>query len=181
MEKVIVAFENEKSCYRIKDILETSNTALCLICRSASEVKRAAKKQRSTIIICGFKFSDGSAEELYNDLSPACAMLLVAVQNLLDLCGNEDIFRLSAPVSRSDLIASVRMLLQMEHRLEKYIRPDRSSEEQALIEKAKSILITRNSMTEEQAHRLLQKRSMDSGARLVQTAQMVLDGIWRIE
>ena len=30
-------------------------------------------------------------------------------------------------------------------------------------------------MTEEQAHRYLQKKSMDSGAKLVQTAQLVLD------
>lgn len=30
-------------------------------------------------------------------------------------------------------------------------------------------------MTEEQAHRLLQKKSMDSGAKLIQTAQLVLD------
>ena len=33
----------------------------------------------------------------------------------------------------------------------------------------------RNGMTEEQAHRYLQKKSMDSGAKLVQTAQLVLD------
>ena len=31
-------------------------------------------------------------------------------------------------------------------------------------------------MSEEQAHRYLQKKSMDSGARLTQTAQLVLDG-----
>ena len=30
-------------------------------------------------------------------------------------------------------------------------------------------------MTEEQAHRFLQKRSMDTGAKMVQTAQLVLD------
>ena len=31
-------------------------------------------------------------------------------------------------------------------------------------------------MTEEQAHRFLQKKSMDSGAKLIQTAQLVLEG-----
>ena len=34
--------------------------------------------------------------------------------------------------------------------------------------------MARNHMTEEEAHRYLQKCSMDSGANLVETAQMVL-------
>ena len=33
----------------------------------------------------------------------------------------------------------------------------------------------RNGMTEEQAHRFLQKSSMDNGTKLLQTAQTVLD------
>ena len=46
------------------------------------------------------------------------------------------------------------------------------------MERAKALLMDRNGMTEEQAHRFLQKKSMDSGAKLLQTAQMVLDGSW---
>ena len=34
----------------------------------------------------------------------------------------------------------------------------------------------RHGMTEAQAHRFLQKKSMDSGAKLIQTAQLVLEG-----
>ena len=48
-------------------------------------------------------------------------------------------------------------------------------EEQAVIDDAKRLLMNRNGMTEEQAHRFLQKKSMDSGAKLIQTAQLVLD------
>ena len=47
-------------------------------------------------------------------------------------------------------------------------------EEKALIAKAKSLLIERNNMTEEEAHRYLQKSSMDSGTNMLETAQMVL-------
>ncbi len=38
----------------------------------------------------------------------------------------------------------------------------------------KSLLIERNHMTESEAHRYMQKCSMDSGTNLVETAQMVL-------
>ena len=127
-------------------------------------------------MVCGYKLADESAEGLFDDLPTSCAMLVVAVQSLLDLCQNEDIFKLSSPVSKGDLIASVRMLLQVGHRLERFIKPRRSEEEQAIIRQAKEVLMERHGMTEAQAHRFLQKRSMDSGAKLIQTAQLVLEG-----
>ena len=175
MEQVIVAFEGEKNCWRIKEILESSGTAACILCRTADQVKRAVHKQHVTTVVCGYKFADGTAEELFGDLPLSCAMLIVAAQNMLELVQNDDIFRLPAPASRGDLTASVRMLLQIGHRLERFVRPRRSQEEQELIQRAKQLLIDRNGMTEEQAHRFLQKKSMDSGAKLIQTAQLVLE------
>lgn len=50
----------------------------------------------------------------------------------------------------------------------------RSEEEQNLLKQAKSILMERNGMTEEEAHRYMQKCSMDSGTNMVETAQMVI-------
>ena len=176
METVIVAFEGEKTCHRIREILENAGAASCLLCHSAAEVKRLVHKQHISTVISGFKFPDDSAEGLFEDLPPSCAMLLLAVQSQLDLCENEEICRLPAPVSRGDLIASVRMLLQMGRRLEKYLRPRRSGEEEELIRRAKALLMERNGMTEEQAHRFLQKQSMDAGARLADTARLVLEG-----
>lgn len=175
MEKVIVAFESDKSCWRVKEILESSGTAACIICKSADQVKRAVHKQHITTVVCGYKLSDESAEGLLEDLPPTCSMLVVAVQGMLDLCQSDDVFKLASPVSKGDLIASVRMLLQVGRKLEKFVRPRRSAEERAVIEQAKQLLMSRNGMTEEQAHRFLQKQSMDSGAKMIQTAQLVLD------
>ena len=176
MDKVIVDFERTKSCERVREIIESSGTAACIICRSAAEVKRTVSKHHISTVVCGFKLPDESAQSLFEDLPPNCAMLMVAVQGMLDLCQNDDIFLLASPVSRGDLVASVRMLIQMGHRLEKFVRPQRSEEEMALIDEAKSLLMERHGMTEEQAHRFLQKKSMDSGAKMVQTAKLVLGG-----
>ena len=175
MEKVIVAFESDKSCWRVKEILETSGTAACIICKSADQVKRAVNKQHITTVVCGYKLYDESAEGLLEDLPPTCSVLVIAVQGMLELCQSDDLFKLASPVSKGDLVASVRMLLQVGHRLEKFVKPRRSEEERAVIDQAKQLLMARNGMTEEQAHRFLQKRSMDSGAKMIQTAQLVLE------
>ncbi len=174
MEKVIVAFESEKTSHRIKDILEQEYTASCILCRSADQVRRAIHKSHISTVVCGYKFPDGSAEDLFADLPITCSMLMVATNDMLEMCEEKDIFKLAAPVSKRDLIATVQMLLQMSHRLEKFVRPQRKQEEQSLVEEAKAILIRRNGMTEEQAHRYLQKKSMDSGMKMVQMAEVIL-------
>ena len=178
MEKVILAFAGEKTAERIRDIIEGAGVAACQVCHSAAEVKRLVRKERISIIVCGYKLRDETAECMAEDLPTTCSVLILAVQSFLDLMSGDNIFKLAAPAARNDLLASVRMLLQVSNRIEQAARPRRGAEERKLIQDAKAILIDRHGMTEEEAHRFLQKKSMDSGARLTQTAQMVLDGLW---
>ena len=53
----------------------------------------------------------------------------------------------------------------------------RGEEEKKILWEAKAVLMERNHMTEEEAHRYIQKCSMDSGTSLTETAQMVLSMI----
>ena len=50
----------------------------------------------------------------------------------------------------------------------------RSEEDQKVIQKAKELLMERNGFSEEEAHRYIQKRSMDNGTELVEVSQMIL-------
>ena len=50
----------------------------------------------------------------------------------------------------------------------------RSEEDQKVIQKAKGLLMERNGFSEEEAHRYIQKRSMDNGTELVEVSQMIL-------
>lgn len=176
MQKVIVAFESESNGAKIREILESGGAATCILCRSAAEVKRVVQKQRLNLVICGFKLADENCEELYQDLPESCSMLMVAPQTRLELCEDEGIFKLAAPIHRGDLLASVRMLVQMNQKFARQQHPPRTEEEQDLVRQAKALLMDRHDMTEEQAHRFLQKKSMDSGAKLADTARMVLAG-----
>lgn len=176
VDKVIVAFEGEKTALKFADILE-QEAASCIICHSPDEVKRIVAKRDLGVVVCGYKLRNQTAEELMDDLPPTTIMLVIAAQGQLDLCENEDIFRLPAPVSRGDLLASVRMALQMSHRLERMVRPRRNEEEKQIVEQAKAILMERHGMTEDQAHRFIQKRSMDNGTKMVQTAQVILNDL----
>lgn len=174
MERVIVAFESEKTCERICDILESGCAASCLRARSAGEVKRLAGKHHIGTVVCGFKLKDETAEDLFYDLPQSSVMLVIAHQSQLDML-SEDVFSLPAPVARGDLCLAVEMALQMNRRLERMLRPKRNTDENDIVEKAKRILMERDGMTEEQAHRFLQKKSMDNGSKMVQTAILILE------
>ena len=63
--------------------------------------------------------------------------------------------------------------MQKERRL-RSLKRERSEEEKRLVAEAKRILMDRNRMTEPQAHRYLQKCSMDSGTSLPESAAMVI-------
>ena len=72
---------------------------------------------------------------------------------------------------------TLEMMVQSQARIRRKqrLRPkERNMEEQNLIMRAKELLMERNNMTESEAHRYIQKCSMDSGTNLVETAQMVI-------
>ena len=175
MQQIVVAFERQSNCDRLRDVLESTGEFSCLTCRSAAQVKRTVAKLRLDLVVCGFKLTDESCETLHFDLPQRCVMLMVAPQARLELCAAPGIFKLPAPAGRAELLASVRMLAQL---VQAGPPPaQRTQEEKELVEQAKAALMARDGMTEDQAHRFLQKRSMDQGARMADTARRVLDEI----
>ena len=173
MRQIVVAFERQSNCDRLREALESTGEFSCLTCRSAAQVKRTVAKLRLDLVVCGFKLTDESCETLYFDLPQRCAMLMVAPQARLELCAAPGIFKLPAPVGRGSLLASVRMLAQLAQTSQAPVQ--RTPEEQGLVGRAKALLMEQDGMTEAEAHRWLQKRSMDHSARLADTARQVLD------
>lgn len=81
------------------------------------------------------------------------------------------------PLKVHDLVGTLEMIVQAQARRKKKLRQQpkqRNEKERAVIDQAKALLMERNSMTEEEAHRYIQKCSMDSGTNMYETAQMVI-------
>ncbi len=175
MNHMLIAFEGERMRQRMTELFEGAGFRVTAACGSGAEVLRWCGRMSGGVILCGYKLYDRTAQELYEDLPENFSMVLLATQMQLEACEAEGICRLEAPARRSELIGSVQMLMDQMGEEPTYV-PKRSEEDQRLIAQAKSLLMERNQMTEMEAHRFLQKRSMDTGAKLVQTAIKVLDG-----
>ena len=132
------------------------------------------------IIISGYRFPDMYYLDLKHSLTPGFDMLLMASQRVCGECMDHETVCVTMPLKVQDLISTVEMMCMNQARRRKKLRSrpkQRTEEEKKILWEAKAVLMERNHMTEEEAHRYIQKCSMDSGTSLIETAQMVLSMI----
>lgn len=175
MANIVVAFENENNRNRVREMLEINGLSVSVSCRSGSEAIRAIRKMSGGIVVCGYKLAEMTVSDLAYDLGSLALILAIASPQQLEMCRSDNIFKLPTPFTKGDLISSVRMLLQMQEKYYKSQPPRRSEKDTADINRAKELLMTRNGMTEEEAHRFIQRRSMDTGAKAADTARLIIN------
>ena len=129
------------------------------------------------IVISSYKLQDMIFSEMKEDLPEGFEFLLLAPRNLLEEYVGNNVMSLSMPLQVHELIDTVDMMVQgieRRRRKRRALPKERDPKEEALIGEAKALLMERNNMTEEEAHRYIQKCSTDSSTNMVETAQMVL-------
>lgn len=172
---VLIAMPKHDDASRLAELLKNGGIPEeIFICTTGAEVLRKAEDLDASVVICTRHFSDMGYEELSSYLPGTVNILLLTKDSTL-LPFSSNVMRLLMPFKSADLVNTVQMLLPYQPYYErKKKKPDRSSEDQQVISKAKRILMERNEMTEPEAYRYLQKTSMDAGRSLLETAQMVL-------
>lgn len=175
MDRLVVAFANEEARRRILRLLESGGRTPAACCATGAEVIRTVRKLGSAAVICGFRLRDMTASGLAADLLGTAVLLVISSAPNLDFCAGENLHKLATPISRSDFFATLELLQRFEEKHLHHSPPKRREEERALIQKAKELLMDVNRMTEAEAHRFLQKRSMDAGLKMTETAQLIID------
>ena len=177
MGNIIVAFSKPQDGRNIRNILVKHGIQVTASCTSGAQVLALTDDLRSGIVVSGYRFEDMLYDELRQYLPAAFDMLLISSPSRLGGQAPGNVICLPMPLKVHDLISTLEMMVQAQVRIRRKMksRPrERSSEERRLIDEAKALLMERNNMTESEAHRYIQKCSMDSGTNLVETAQMVI-------
>ena len=176
MEPIVIAFSKMEDGKKIKTIVTQSGYSVRALCTTASQVLSICDDIKSGIVIHGFRFPDMLYEELRECLPDSVAMLLLASPSHWTHPAPSGCVYLPMPLKVPEFVSTLGMMVQAQNRKKiKSGQPrKRSEEEQQVIQKAKRLLIERNNMTEAQAHRYIQKCSMDSGTDMTETAYMIL-------
>lgn len=177
MTGIIVALPKIEDAKSIKNLLVRSGFTVIAACSSGAQVLSLTDDLNDGIVISGYRLPDMLYKELFDCLPEGFEMLLLASQSLLLECVGSDIMCLGMPLKVHDLLNTVEMMvtsIAYKRKKSKDKPKDRKPEEIAMINEAKRLLMSRNNMTEEEAHRYIQKCSMDSSTNMVETAQMIL-------
>lgn len=177
MNNIVIAFPKAEIASSVKKILAQSGYSITAVCTTGAQTLQSMNNLEDGILICGYRFSDMMYEELYEYLPIGFQMLLIASKSTVLEREVDNLVCLSMPLKVHELLQTVEMMdysINRKRKKRKSMPKERSEEDRLCLEKAKNVLMTRNGLSEDEAHRYIQKRSMENGTGLVETAQMII-------
>lgn len=174
---IIIVFPKMEDANNIKTLLVRNGFEVQAVCTTGAQAIGVANELDGGIVVCGYRMSDMHCLEIHNYLPLGFEMLLIAsAQRIAEMDGS-GIMSVSTPLKARDLVSTLQMMTHRYAQKKRKARQKprvRNEGEKAVIEEAKLILMQRNHMTEEEAHRYIQKNSMDSGVNMLEMAEMII-------
>lgn len=177
MSNIVIAFPKKEVAQNIRKILSQSGYSVQAVCSTGAQALASVNNLENGILICGSRFIDMMYMEIHDYLPPEFQMLLIASPTSIQEREVENLVCLELPMKVHELLQTLEMMEGQIHRRRKRFRNiprQRSEEDRQMIEQTKALLMDRNKFSEEEAHRYIQKRSMENGTGLVEVAQMIL-------
>lgn len=177
MTGIIIVFPKPEDGKSIRNLLVRHGYEVTAVCTLGSQVLNAADLLSDGIVISGYKFPDMYYFNLRDALPSDFDMLLLASARVCRECTGEKMICVAQPLKVQELLNTLEMMCanQARRKKKRSSKPRiRSEQEQEILRQAKEILMERNHMTEDEAHRYIQKCSMDNGTSMTETAQMVI-------
>ena len=177
MISILIVFPKMEDAKSIRNLLVRHGYDVAAACTLGSQVLNQIDLMNGGIVISGYKYPDMYYTELKEALPEGFDLLLLASLRVCQECVDPDVICVTMPLRVQDLMSTVEMMCTAQMRRKRKLRSKpkkRTEAEQRVLREAKEILMERNHMTEEEAHRYIQKCSMDSGTSLPETAQMVI-------
>ncbi len=177
MTRTVIAIADDTLRESVIRILGKNGIDIRTACCSGYEAVRAIRRMDGGVVICSARLTDMTADELAEILGTSALLMVLARPRDLDFCEYEELFRIPLPIHSGELVGCVRILLQLDEHKSSADIPKRSAEDQAVISEAKQVLIEKNGMTEDQAYRFIQKRSMETSTPMPEISKMILSAL----
>ncbi len=166
---IFIVFANEGVAVKTAKMLLKDGIKPICVCSSGMEIKRRISYYQNGIIICGYKLKDCSVIQLAEDIPKNFSIIMIGSASQVDLCNNDKIFKLGVPLKKDDITCTISMLINFAEKK----RIKRTDAENETIYKAKTFLIDKYGMTEEQAYKYIRKKSMDMGVKITHMAEII--------
>lgn len=176
MAGIVVVFPKPEDSKAIKNLLVRNGYHGVFSCTTGAKAITLADSLGEGIIISGYRLPDMLYTGVLDNIDGKYEMLLIASRQKL-LEDETGVAMLEMPLKVRDFLNSVEMMqnnMFARYHRHKKTSPQRTEEEQGIVDAAKAVLMEKNNMSESEAHRYIQKSAMDSGRTMVETAGSIL-------
>lgn len=175
MSAIVVALPKLEDAKRIRKILTSHGFSGVFAYSLGTAVLQEVNRHSNGIVICSYRLPDMYYRDLAENLPEYFELVLIGSANTIGET-ESGILALTTPLKVYDLVNTVEMIFRKwaRRKKKKAATSKRSEREENFIRNAKMLLMERNHLSEQDAHRYIQKTSMDNGTNMVETAQMIL-------
>jgi response regulator NasT len=170
-ENVLLVSDHGKDTASYATFLEAAAFHQITISNSCDEARELLRKQNFDIVVVNSPLQDESGENFSRYVagqSIAHVILIVKTdlyESISSACEEDGVLTIAKPVDQSLLWGALSLIRSMQKRL-KIIKSENTQlkqniEDIRIIDRAKLILISALSMTEQEAHRYIEKQAMD--------------------
>lgn len=185
MENALIVSNSKQACDSLSDFLKMCGYRDILFYSSGSETRRKLFERNYDIIIINTPVQDEFGVELSIDIAQKTdsGVILLAksdvVEEISSKVENYGVFVLSKPFGKQMFFQSVKLLSVSKNRLYTLQRQNKKLlqkiDDIRLIDRAKCVLIENLKMTEQQAHKYIEKQAMD----MRESKREIAEGILR--
>lgn len=185
MENALIVTHSEKGAEFFADILGASSVAQIATAKTCAEARRALAEQDFDLVIIDAPLKDENGEDLSRQVAAkgATQVMLVVKNEHLDsvsaVCETDGIFVVAKPMSKTVIAAALKLAKSAQIKLRREqaenARLKQALEDARIVNRAKCILISNIKMSEQEAHRFIEKQAMDMRS----TRRAVAEGILR--
>lgn len=168
MKEIIVVYPAKETAMMLRTLIEKNGYHVSHICANGATALEIVQEMDGGVIVCPSLMRDMSSAELAEALPINFDVIALSSNGSEQYMGN--LLTLAMPLDINDFLQTVAVLASSETGFTK-----RSGSENDCILKAKQALMSLRGMSEMQAHKYLQRLSMNSGKKLVQIAMDILD------
>ncbi len=183
-DRILVVSASEKSCAALAQILKRYAWNNLDFASSGVETRRAVLRGNYALIIINAPLSDEQGNVLASDMieNTRSSVILIAKNDIADMLASkvedEGVFVIPKPIQQRQFLSAVRLALAFSLRIaeieKKMINQEKKYEELRMISRAKCMLIEKESMSENEAHRFIEKQAMDRRESRAQIAAGII-------
>lgn len=185
MDTTLIVCAQEKAVEALKKLTKDTPYRDCTVAGSAAQTRRMMSGDLYPLIIVNAPLPDETGIDLASEIAAttSAAVILLVKAELVPLVGDAaaeaGVLLVSKPLSPQLFDQALRLAISCRNRLallkNENQRLQKRLEEQKIVDRAKCLLIEHMRLTEDDAHRLIEKQAMDQRAPRLRIAQKILD------